>query len=71
MPQLAALQAAVGLQGGTSASSRHAPGSKEQLYEGLCQLCSALGGVQVTPDMVATPATAAATIAQLKRHVGM
>jgi hypothetical protein len=65
-PDLAALQTALGVK----VSSSHAAGSKEHVVEVLGQLCDQYG-VAVTPDMMANPQAAAATVAQLKRSIGI
>lgn len=65
-PDLAALQTALGVK----VSSSHAAGSKEHIVEVLGQLCEQYG-VAVTPDMMASTQAAAATVAQLKRSIGI
>lgn len=65
-PELAALQAALGVK----VSSSHPAGSKEHAVEVLGQLCEQYG-VAVTPDMMASTQAAAATVEQLKRSIGI
>jgi hypothetical protein len=67
---VAALQAAVGVDS-EAAVAGHTPGSQEHLLAVLTQLCEVLGSAAVTPHMVSTPEAAAATVSQLKRHVGI
>lgn len=66
LPTLTRLQAAVGVEAASSAASSH-----EQLLAGLQRLSAVLGTAAISPEMVATPAAAAATIAQLQQQVGI
>lgn len=65
-PDLAALQSALGVD----IRSSNAAGSREHAVEVLWQLGQQLG-VQVTPEMTAGPAAMAASIASLKKDVGI
>jgi hypothetical protein len=66
-PDLAALLAGVGVLSSRSASDP----SPAALLSDLSALCDAVGGVSVAAEAVASPEAAAATIAQLKQHVGV
>lgn len=63
---LAAVQAALGVP----TSSSHPAGSREQLQEALLQVSQQLG-MQVTPDMTASPAAMVQLLTAIKQSVGI